>query len=125
MPLYTGRVTQGDRKPDPGGLVGRWPLVFCGLVVVGLVALTYISRLLVPSFVVGDVGDLDPASLEPPTPLEASITALGTSDNVFWALAAILALLLIPRLFSFREAGLTRPGRRLYLVVFPLLVAAL
>ena len=48
MPLYTGRVTQGDRKPDPGGLVGRWPLVFCGLVVVGLVALTYISRLLVP-----------------------------------------------------------------------------
>jgi membrane protease YdiL (CAAX protease family) len=90
-----------------------------------LVGLTALSRTLLPSFVVGDVGDLDPASLEPPAPLEQALTSLRSADNLFWLFASLLALVLIPLLFSFSEAGLTRPGRRLHLLLFPLLVATL
>lgn len=106
-------------------MVERWPTLFGVLLVGLLVALTYASRWMVPSFVVGDVGDLDPAALEPPTPVEQALTSLGTADNLYGLLAALLAVVLIPLLFSLREAGLTRVGRRLYLAVFPLLVAAL
>jgi uncharacterized protein len=105
--------------------VERWPLAFCVLLTGVLVALTYASRWLIPSFVVGDVRDLDPAALEAPTPLEQALTSLRSADNLFWLLAALLAVGLIPLLFSFGEAGLTRTGRRLYLAIFPLGVALL
>ena len=99
--------------------------MFCLLLTGVLIGLTCLSRWLRPSFVVGDVGDLDPASLEAPTPLEQALTSLKSADNLFWLFATLLALVLIPLLFSFSEAGFTRTARRHYLVVFPLLVAAL
>lgn len=105
----------------------RRPLVFSLLVVAVLFGLTYASRAAFPANPVGDVSGLSEEQLAPPSGLDLIASSLATADTLFWALAILLALLLLALLGWWREAGLTSGPRwrNLYLLWFPLLLVAL
>jgi membrane protease YdiL (CAAX protease family) len=108
-------------------LVARFPLPFAALVTLAAYALDAASRFSLPSKPVSSVSDLSPAALEPPTETERVLSALRSSESIYWLLTIALALALVALLGWWREAGIVgRPGARaLPLALFPLLTAAL
>ena len=105
----------------------RRPLAFSLLLVLVLLAFTFVGRLVFPRAPVGNISRLPRGAFEPPSALDRLLDAVKNPDALFWALAVLLAAALLTRLGWWREAGFTRPSRwrNLRLLVFPLLVVAL
>ena len=97
------------------------------LVVLFLFALTALSRLVLPRTPVGDIEELPEEAFEPPTGLALISSEVRSPDTLFWAMAVLLAIVLLTWTGWWREAGLNRPSRwrNLRLLWFPLLVGAL
>ena len=105
----------------------RYPLAFSLLLTLALFGLLFASRVALPTEVVSSVTDLPPEVLLQPSPREQFLSAIESSENLFQALAILLAVLLITALGWWHRIGFNRPSqwRNLRLLLFPLLVGAL
>lgn len=91
-----------------------------------LFGLTFLSRTILPSAVVGNVSSLSPGALEQPTFFGQVFKSVKTADNLFWVLSILLALSLLSYLRWWREAGFKRSRRRgWYTLITPLAACAL
>ena len=104
----------------------RYPLVFSVSFVFALFGLTFLSRGLLPSAVVGSVSELSPGALEQPTFFGQVFKSVKTADNLFWAFAILLSVAVLARLHWWREAGLRSPRwRGWYTLILPLAACAI
>jgi uncharacterized protein len=103
------------------------PIAFSALVTLVLFAFDLASRAVFPRTPVGNIGKLPQKAFEPPVGLELILSDMKSPDTLFWALTAVLALVLLAWTGWWREAGFNRPSqwRNLRLLLFPLLVCAL
>jgi membrane protease YdiL (CAAX protease family) len=92
-----------------------------------LLGLAFGSKALRPIAPVSNVRDLPPDALRQPTEVERALTVLMSFENLFWVLAAVLAVVLARYLGRWEETGFNRPSRwrDLGLLLPPLLVGAL
>ncbi|MGI9048610.1 MAG: CPBP family intramembrane glutamic endopeptidase [Rubrobacteraceae bacterium] len=106
--------------------VTRHPYLFSLLTVLALFGLTFLSRTILPSAVVGNVSGLSPGELSQPSGLGQVFKSVKTADNLFWALSILLTISLFFYLHWWREAGFKVSRRRSwYLLLFPLAACAL
>ena len=104
----------------------RHPYLFFLLVLFALFGLTFLSRVALPSAVVGDVSGLSPGELSQPSSLDQALKSIKTADNLFWALTILLAIALLSYAHWWREAGFTSSRRRgWYTLILPLAACAL
>ncbi len=105
----------------------RYPLAFSLLLTLALFGLLSISRVALPTTAISSVAEIPPEALDRPSGIERALAVVATSENLFWALATVLAVVLLARLGWWREAGFNEPSRwrNLHLLLFPLLVGAL
>ena len=105
----------------------RYPLLFSALLTLALLGLAFGSKALRPIAPVSNVRDLPPDALRQPTEVERALTVLTSFENLFWVLAAMLAVVLARSLGRWDETGFNRPSRwrDLRLLLPPLLVGAL
>jgi uncharacterized protein len=105
----------------------RFPLLFSALLTLALLGLAFGSKALRPMAPVSNVRDLPPEALRQPTEVERALTVLMSFENLFWVLAATLAVVLARSLGRWDETGFNRPSRwrDLRLLLPPLLVGAL
>ena len=104
----------------------RHPLVFSALVVIALFGLTFLSRIILPSAVVGNVSGLSPGELSQPTIFGQVFKSVKTADNLFWALSVLLSAIVLYYLRWWREAGFRSSRRRgWYTLVLPLAACVL
>lgn len=105
----------------------RRPLIFSLLLSLFLLGLVFVSRLLFPRAIVGDVGELSPEQIRQPSELEQAISSLNNPETLYLALAIVLAIALISAFGWWREVGFNRPSsrRNLLLLWFPILVIVL
>ncbi len=105
----------------------RYPLAFSLLLTLALFGLLSISRAVLPTTAISSVAEIPPEALDRPSGIERALAVVATSENLFWALATVLAVVLLARLGWWREAGFNEPSRwrNLHLLLFPLLVGAL
>lgn len=105
----------------------RHPFVVCLLVVVAAFGLAPLSEAAFPSAPVGNVSDLSPEQLEPPSEWEQIVSAIKTPDSLYWVLAIVFCAIVLSVFGWWREAGVNGPSRwkNLYLLVFPVAVVAL
>ena len=84
------------------------------------------SRAVLPASPITSVAEIPPEALDRPSGAERALAVVATSENLFWALATLLAVVLIARLGWWGEAGFNGPShwRNLRLLLFPLLVGA-
>ena len=106
---------------------GRRPYLFCVLITLFLLGVTFASRAILPRTPVGNIAKLPQKAFEPPTGLGLILSDIKSPDSLFWALAIVLGLVLLALGGWWSDAGFTRPSRwrNLRLLVFPLLVCAL
>ena len=116
-----------ERKKRPlKAFTSRHPLVFSALVVIALFGLTFLSRIILPSAVVGNVSGLSPGELSQPTIFGQVFKSVKTADNLFWALSVLLSAIVLYYLRWWREAGFRSSRRRgWYTLVLPLAACAL
>ncbi len=104
----------------------RHSLIFSLLILVTLFCLTFLSRAILPSAIVGSVSGLSPGALSQPSGLGGAFKSLKTADNLFWVLSILLAAALLSWLRWWREAGFRRSRRRnWYLLIPPLALCTL
>jgi hypothetical protein len=72
----------------------RYPLLFSALLTLALLGLAFGSKALRPMASVSNVRDLPPEALRQPTEIERALTVLMNFENLFWVLAATLAVVL-------------------------------
>lgn len=108
-------------------LAFRYPLLFSALLTLALLGLAFGSKALRPRPPVSNVRDLPPEILRQPTEVERALAILVSFENLFWILAAVLAVVLARSLGRWDEAGFTGPSRwrDLHLLLPPLLVGVL
>lgn len=128
-PLYTYKCTVSLRREQElvRTFVERHPLAFSLLLTLVLFGLLFMSIAALPVPVVSSVADLPPEALERPSKGEQALIILRNPLNLFWALATLLAVVLLTRLGWWREAGFNGPSRwrNLHLLSFPLLAGML
>ena len=104
----------------------RHPYLFSLLVLLALFGLTLLSRVVLPSAVVGDVSVLSAGELSRPSGLDQVLKSIKTADNLFWALTILLAIALLSYLRRWRDAGFTSSRRGgWYTLILPLAACAL
>ena len=89
----------------------RYPLLFSALLTMALLGLAFGSKALRPIAPVSNVRDLPPDALRQPTEVERALTVLMSFENLFWVLAAVLAVVLARYLGRWEETGFNRPSR--------------
>lgn len=107
--------------------VERHPVAFSLLLTLVLFGLWSISMLALPRTPVSNVADLPPELRSQLSDQKRALLAVASPENLFRVLAILLAVVLLKWLGWWREAGFNRPSRwqHPYLLLFPLLVAAL
>jgi hypothetical protein len=105
----------------------RHPLIVGLIVVVAAFGLAPLSEAAFPSAPVGNVTDLSPEQLEPPSEWDQVMDVVKTPESLFWVLVVALCAVVLSVHGWWREAGVNGPSRwrNLYLLVFPVLVVAL
>lgn len=108
-------------------LFDRRPLLFCLLVTLVLLGMTFASRSVFSRAPVGNVAKLPQRAFEPPAGFGLILSDMRSPDFLFWALATLLGLALLSWRGWWRDAGFDRPSswRNLRLLVLPLLLCAL
>lgn len=107
--------------------VERHPVAFSLLLALVLFGLWSISMAALPRTPVSNVADLPPELRTQLSDQKRALLAVASSENLFRVLTILLAVVLLKWLGWWREAGFNRPSRwqNPYLLLFPLLVAAL
>ncbi|MGH3090621.1 MAG: lysostaphin resistance A-like protein [Rubrobacteraceae bacterium] len=107
--------------------MAKHPVVFSSLITAALFAFAFVGRALYPVVVVGDLTQLDPSALEPPTAMERIVSTFQSAEGVYGILAIVFAAVLLTWLGWWRDAGFNgfSKWKNLPLALPPLVIAGL
>ncbi len=107
-------------------LVDRYPFIFCALLLAALVGFAYLARSAFPTSVIGSARDLAPGATTEPSALDRIRGLFRDAETLFWTLTLALAGVVLAVLgWGGAGFGGTVRWRNLYLLWFPLVIAAL